>query len=92
MEVITVQYLINGLLTVAVIVIGSLLKKKDEDQQQEIDIIRKAGIKTADVLSKLVGDMPREYVLKEDYKDDLREIKTILTRIEEKIDTKADRI
>lgn len=42
-------------------------------------------------LSKLREDMPKAYVLKEDYRRDIYEIKDICKQIFEKLDNKADK-
>lgn len=42
-------------------------------------------------LAKLRGELPRSYVLREDYKDDIREIKEMLGKIFDRLDTKADK-
>ncbi len=47
--------------------------------------------KALDRLDKDVRDMPNAYVSKADYRDDIREIKKILTKIDDKMDKKADK-
>jgi hypothetical protein len=42
-------------------------------------------------LGKLREDLPRTYVLKEDYRRDIYEIKEMLGKIFDKLDGKADR-
>lgn len=42
-------------------------------------------------LSKLRKDLPKEYVQKDDYKEDIREIKIMLGKIFEKLDAKVDK-
>lgn len=42
-------------------------------------------------LGKLREDLPRTYVLKEDYRRDIYEIKDMLSKIFDKLDGKADR-
>jgi hypothetical protein len=44
-----------------------------------------------DRLDKDVRDMPRVYVSKDDYKSDLSDIKSMLNKIFDKLDTKADK-
>lgn len=44
-----------------------------------------------DRLDKDVRDMPRVYVSKDDYKSDLTDIKNLLNKIFDKLDTKADK-
>ena len=42
-------------------------------------------------LGKLREDMPRTYVLKEDYRRDIHDIKEMLSKIWDKLDNKADK-
>jgi len=42
-------------------------------------------------VSGLREDLPKTYVMKEDYREDVREIKEMLVRIFDKLDGKADR-
>jgi hypothetical protein len=42
-------------------------------------------------LSALEQVVPSEYVRRQDYREDVREIKELLRRIEVKVDTKQDR-
>ena len=42
-------------------------------------------------LSKLREDLPRTYVLREDYKQDIRDIKEMINKIFDKLDNKADK-
>jgi uncharacterized coiled-coil DUF342 family protein len=42
-------------------------------------------------LAKLREELPRTYVVRDDYKDDIREIKEMLTKLFDKIDGKADK-
>jgi len=42
-------------------------------------------------LGKLREDLPKTYVLKEDYRRDIYEIKDMLSKIFDKLDGKADR-
>ena len=42
-------------------------------------------------LAKLREDLPKEYVAKDDYKEDIREIKSMLAKIFEKLEGKADK-
>ena len=44
-----------------------------------------------DRLDKDVRDMPHTYVSKDDYKSDLSDIKSMLNKIFDKLDTKADK-
>jgi len=42
-------------------------------------------------LAKLREQLPKQYVAKDDYKDDIRELKEISGKIFEKLDGKADK-
>jgi len=42
-------------------------------------------------LAKLREDLPKEYVSKDDYKEDIREIKTMINKIFDKLDGKSDK-
>jgi len=42
-------------------------------------------------LAALREDLPKEYVARDDYKDDIREIKALLAKIFEKLENKADK-
>ena len=42
-------------------------------------------------LAKLREDLPREYVIRTDYREDIRDIKAMLAKIFEKLEAKADR-
>jgi hypothetical protein len=42
-------------------------------------------------LAALRENLPKEYVAKDDYKEDIREIKALLERIFEKLDAKVDK-
>jgi len=42
-------------------------------------------------LSKLREDLPKSYVAKDDYRDDLNEIKSMLGKIFDKLDNKQDK-
>lgn len=42
-------------------------------------------------LSKLREEMPRSYVMKEDYRRDIYEIKEMLSKIFDRLDNKADK-
>lgn len=42
-------------------------------------------------LAKLREQLPRQYVAKDDYKDDIRELKEMVGKIFEKLDGKADK-
>lgn len=42
-------------------------------------------------LSKLREELPKQYVAKDDYKSDVRELKEMLAKIFDKLDDKADK-
>jgi hypothetical protein len=42
-------------------------------------------------LTKLSNDLPKEYVSKADFRDDLHDIKNMIQKIFDKLDSKADR-
>ena len=42
-------------------------------------------------LAALRQDLPKEYVAKDDYREDIREIKAMLAKIFEKLDAKVDK-
>jgi len=42
-------------------------------------------------LASLREDLPKEYVSKDDYREDIREIKAMLEKIFEKLENKADK-
>lgn len=44
-----------------------------------------------DTLSSLEKQMPHDYVTKDDYKSDIKDIKDILRQIFDKLDAKADK-
>jgi uncharacterized coiled-coil DUF342 family protein len=42
-------------------------------------------------LAKLREELPKTYVARDDYRDDIKEIKDMLTRLFDRIDNKADK-
>ena len=42
-------------------------------------------------LARLREELPRNYVIRDDYKDDIREIKEMLTKLFDRLDGKADK-
>jgi hypothetical protein len=42
-------------------------------------------------LAKLREDLPKEYVARDDYREDIRDIKAMLAKIFEKLEGKADK-
>lgn len=47
--------------------------------------------KAEDKIEALTNELPKEYVQKLDYKEDMREIKDLLRQIFDKLDGKADK-
>ena len=43
-------------------------------------------------LAKLKEDLPKSYVAKDDYKDDIRELKEMINKIFDKLDNKSDKV
>lgn len=43
-------------------------------------------------LARLREDLPKTYVAKDDYKDDIREIKDMISKIFDKLDNKSDKV
>jgi uncharacterized coiled-coil DUF342 family protein len=43
-------------------------------------------------LTKLREDLPKSYVAKDDYKDDIRELKEMINKIFDKLDNKSDKV
>jgi hypothetical protein len=42
-------------------------------------------------LAKLREELPKEYVIKDDYKQDIRDIKEMLNKLFDRLDSKADK-
>ena len=43
-------------------------------------------------LTKLKEDLPKEYVVKDEYREDVRELKKMIEKIFDKLDNKSDRV
>jgi len=43
-------------------------------------------------LAKLREDLPKEYVVKNDYREDIRELKKMVEKIFDKLDNKTDKV
>lgn len=56
-----------------------------------VRVLWEADKELRDSLSRLREDLPREFVLREDYRRDIYEIKQLLRAISEKLDTKVDK-
>jgi hypothetical protein len=81
------HFLITGGFTLLFGALGWALKNKDELQEKKLDTLQIA----LNHLTIICADLPKSYVMKSDYKDDMREVKEMLHRIETKLDSKADR-
>ena len=74
------QHLINALLAGGFTVLGWFARELW------------AAVKELKVdLAKLREDLPREYVIRTDYREDIRDIKAMLAKIFEKLEAKADK-
>ena len=74
------QHLINALLASGFTVLGWFARELW------------AAVKELKVdLAKLREDLPREYVIRTDYREDIRDIKAMLAKIFEKLESKADK-
>ncbi len=74
------QHLINGLLAVGFTILGWFARELW------------AAVKELKAdLAKLREDLPKEYVAKDDYREDIRDIKAMLAKIFEKLEAKADK-
>ena len=74
------QHLINGLLAVGFTVLGWFARELW------------AAVKELKAdLASLREDLPKEYVAKDDYREDIRDIKAMLAKIFEKLEAKADK-
>ena len=74
------QHLINGLLAGGFTILGWFARALW------------AAVKELNAdLAKLREDLPKEYVAKDDYREDIRDIKAMLAKIFEKLEAKADK-
>jgi hypothetical protein len=74
------QHLINIFLGIAMTVVGWFARELWAAVKE---------LKTD--LAKLREDLPKEYVLRDDYRDDIRGIKDMLAKIFDKLENKADK-
>ena len=74
------QYLINGLLGGGFTILGWFARE-----------LWAAVKELKSDLAKLREDLPREYIAKDDYREDIKEIKAMLAKIFEKLESKADK-
>ena len=74
------QHLINALVGIGMSVLGWFARELW------------AAVKELKVdLAKLREDLPREYVIRSDSREDIRDIKAMLAKIFEKLEAKADK-
>jgi len=74
------QHLINALVGIGMSVLGWFARELW------------AAVKELKVdLAKLREDLPKEYVIRSDYREDIRDIKAMLAKIFEKLEAKADK-
>jgi len=74
------QHLINGLLAGGFTILGWFARELW------------AAVKELKVdLASLREDLPKEYVAKDDYREDIRDIKAMLAKIFEKLEAKVDK-
>ena len=74
------QHLINALLASGFTVLGWFARELW------------AAVKELKIdLAKLREELPREYVIRTDYREDIRDIKAMLAKIFEKLEAKADK-
>lgn len=57
----------------------------------QVGLMQKEQERQGERISALEQVVPSEYVQRQDYREDVREIKELLRRIEVKVDTKADK-
>lgn len=74
------QHLINIFLGIAMTVVGWFARELWAAVKE---------LKTD--IAKLREDLPKEYVLRDDYRDDIRGIKDMLAKIFDKLENKADK-
>jgi len=74
------QHLINGLLACGFTVLGWFARE-----------LWSAVKELKSDLASLREDLPKEYVAKDDYREDIRDIKAMLAKIFEKLEAKADK-
>ena len=74
------QTILNGAFTMASGVLGWFLRE-----------MWAATKELKNDLTKLSNDLPKEYVSKVDFRDDLHDIKNMIQKIFDKLDSKVDR-
>ena len=74
------QHLINALTGIGISVLGWFARE-----------LWSAVKELKSDLAKLREDLPREYVIRSDYREDIRDIKAMLAKIFEKLEAKADK-
>ena len=74
------QTILNGAFGIASMVLGWFLRE-----------MWSATKELKNDLTKLSNDLPKEYVSKVDFRDDLHDIKNMIQKIFDKLDSKVDR-
>ena len=74
------QHLINALVGIGMSVLGWFARE-----------LWSAVKELKSDLTKLREDLPRDYVIRSDYREDIRDIKAMLAKIFEKLEAKADK-
>ena len=73
------QHLINALVGIGMSVLGWFARE-----------LWSAVKELKSDLAKLREDLPKDYVIRSDYREDIRDIKAMLAKIFEKLENKAD--
>lgn len=79
-----VQTLFNGFLSLVLLLLGTLMNRQDKKMEVQD--------KRIDLLDRSIRSIPEKYVPKEDYREDMKEIKGMLHDIRDKLDKKQDRV
>lgn len=74
------QHLINALVGIGMSVLGWFARE-----------LWSAVKELKSDLAKLREDLPKDYVIRSDYREDIRDIKAMLAKIFEKLENKADK-
>ena len=81
MELNTLVNVVVGLLTIFVPVIFSMMMRMFARNDKVISDIVEDQKNIVDSMNQCQSSMPKEYVLKSDYKSDMAEVKTMLSEI-----------
>lgn len=73
-----------GIIQLLIGIIVGLIMRKMADMTDDLKTVERE-------MHDFKADVPKIYLAKEDYKDDLKEVKAILTKIHDKLDKKADK-